>query len=345
MALYKLIVKNSKVVLKTINAVYLYLTGIKDVAGTGDVANNVVDWSIQHKTKTTAQWTADTTTILLDGQIGVENTGTTTYKFKIGNGVDLWAALGYAGGGSSSGVTSFNSRTGVVTSANGDYTTAQLTISTDKNFVTDDQLVVIGNTSGTNTGDETSARIGAIVNGASNYATPLDADKIGIWDVANSLFKALTWANLKATLKTYFDTLYGLKSYSYTGQFLSVNPADSTSYHFNGNSSTPSTTDTQRSFLFGKAGIIDRVFLGYQQNVNGSGESNTLYLRNITTATDYEVGTFASSFGAATGSGFNFESLSISVNSTDSYTWKILTPAYATNPTLWIGNLMARLLY
>lgn len=207
MALYKLIVKNSKVVLKTINAVYLYLTGIKDVAGTGDVANNVVDWSIQHKTKTTAQWTADTTTILLDGQIGVENTGTTTYKFKIGNGVDLWAALGYAGGGSSSGVTSFNSRTGVVTSANGDYTTAQLTISTDKNFVTDDQLVVIGNTSGTNTGDETSARIGAIVNGASNYATPLDADKIGIWDVANSLFKSLTWANLKVALSSIFAPL------------------------------------------------------------------------------------------------------------------------------------------
>lgn len=215
----------------------------------------------------------------------------------------------------------------------------------DDNYVTDAQLVVIGNTSNTNSGNETAATIGAIVNGATNYATPLDADKIGIWDVANSLFKSLTWANLKATLKTYFDTLYGLKSYFYTGQFLSVNPADSTSYHFNGNSSTPSTTDTQRSFLFGKAGIIDRVYLGYQQNVNGSGESNTLYLRNITTATDYEVGTFESNFGTATGSGFNFESLSISVNSTDSYTWKILTPAYSSNPTLWIGNLMARLLY
>lgn len=215
----------------------------------------------------------------------------------------------------------------------------------DDNYVTDAQLIVIQNTSGTNTGDETAARIGTIVNGATNYATPLDADKIGIWDVANSLFKALTWANLKATLKTYFDTLYGLKSYFYTGQFLSITPADSTSYHFNGNSSTPSTIDTQRSFLFGKAGIIDRVFLGYQQNVNGSGESNTLYLRNITTATDYEVGTFESNFGTATGSGFNFESLSISVNSTDSYTWKILTPAYAANPTLWIGNLTARLLY
>ena len=74
----------------------------------------------------------------------------------------------------------------------------------DDNYVTDAQLVVIGNTSGTNTGDETAARIGTIVNGATNYVTPLDADKIGIWDVANSLFKAVTWANLKATLVSTF---------------------------------------------------------------------------------------------------------------------------------------------
>jgi hypothetical protein len=87
-------------------------------------------------------------------------------------------------------------------------TTANITDSTNKRFVNDANLTVIGNTSGTNTGNETAASIGAIVNGATNYTTPQDADKIGIWDVANALFKALTWANLKATLKTYFDTLY-----------------------------------------------------------------------------------------------------------------------------------------
>ena len=87
-------------------------------------------------------------------------------------------------------------------------TTANITDSTNKRFVTDANLTVINNTSGTNTGNETAASIGAIVNGATNYTTPQDADKIGIWDVANALFKALTWVNLKGTLKTYFDTLY-----------------------------------------------------------------------------------------------------------------------------------------
>jgi|SRR3972149_3663846 len=79
---------------------------------------------------------------------------------------------------------------------------------TDKRYVTDAELAVIGNTIGTNTGDETDARIGDIVNGSANYVTPLDADKIGIWDTANALFKAVTWANIKATLKAYFDSIY-----------------------------------------------------------------------------------------------------------------------------------------
>src|SRR3990167_7145268 len=61
---------------------------------------------------------------------------------------------------------------------------------------------------GTNTGDETAARIGTIVNAATDLPTPLDADKVGIWDSLNSLYKAVTWANIKVTLKAYFDTVY-----------------------------------------------------------------------------------------------------------------------------------------
>lgn len=80
-----------------------------------------------------------------------------------------------------------------------------------------------GTANGTNTGDETAARIGAITNGSTDYPTPLDADKIGIWNVANSLFKALTWANLKATLKTYFDTLYSSGSLYIPNVWISPN--------------------------------------------------------------------------------------------------------------------------
>jgi hypothetical protein len=44
---------------------------------------------------------------------------------------------------------------------------------------------------------------------ANDKATPVDADYLPVYDsaAANALRK-LTWANVKATLKTYFDTLY-----------------------------------------------------------------------------------------------------------------------------------------
>jgi len=47
-----------------------------------------------------------------------------------------------------------------------------------------------------------------IDNGTSK-ATPIDADKLSLWDSVATALKTLSWANVKATLKTYFDTLYG----------------------------------------------------------------------------------------------------------------------------------------
>jgi len=150
---YKLKLLNGVLKLKTFSDQVLSILGIKDLGTrTGNVTNGVVDWSIQHFTKTTAQWTADVTTILLDGQIGVEDTGTTTYKFKIGNGVDLWSALGYAGGSGGA--------WGTITGTLSNQTDLQTALNNkeplkgaDDNYVTDAQLVVISNTSGTNTGD------------------------------------------------------------------------------------------------------------------------------------------------------------------------------------------------
>jgi hypothetical protein len=59
-------------------------------------------------------------------------------------------------GGSGGAVDSVFGRTGVVTAQSGDYTTAIVADSSNKRYVTDAQLTVLGNTSGTNTGDQTS---------------------------------------------------------------------------------------------------------------------------------------------------------------------------------------------
>ena len=50
---------------------------------------------------------------------------------------------------------------------------------------------------------------GALINGATAKTTPVDADYVGLMDsAASNVLKKLSWANIKVTLKAYFDTLY-----------------------------------------------------------------------------------------------------------------------------------------
>lgn len=62
---------------------------------------------------------------------------------------------------------------------------------------------------------ETVTTEGARINGATAKTTPVDADMIGLMDsAASNVLKKLSWLNVKATLKTYFDTLYSTVSHS-----------------------------------------------------------------------------------------------------------------------------------
>ncbi|MFV0598461.1 MAG: hypothetical protein ACK5M0_01875 [Bacteroidales bacterium] len=61
----------------------------------------------------------------------------------------------------------------------------------------------------------TQSMIGALINSATAKTTPIDADMFGLMDsAANKIMKKLSWANLKNTLKTYFDTVYTKLSFS-----------------------------------------------------------------------------------------------------------------------------------
>ncbi len=56
-----------------------------------------------------------------------------------------------------------------------------------------------------------SANVAEQIEAATAKSTPVDADDFGITDsAASNVLKKLSWANVKATLKTYFDTLYAL---------------------------------------------------------------------------------------------------------------------------------------
>lgn len=104
---FKLIVQNSKIVLKTVANYILNVSGIKDLyTASSDVdSNGKIDWSLQHYSGTAASFTSNNP-ILLVGQLGIETDDlSTTPKFKIGDGVTAWNSLPYAisgGGGSQS---------------------------------------------------------------------------------------------------------------------------------------------------------------------------------------------------------------------------------------------------
>lgn len=62
----------------------------------------------------------------------------------------------------------------------------------------------------------TAAGLAAKITGATSKATPVDADELPIADSAASFgLKKLTWANLKSTAKTYFDTLYAAATHAH----------------------------------------------------------------------------------------------------------------------------------
>lgn len=67
--------------------------------------------------------------------------------------------------------------------------------------------VSVGIISATNTSLPSNS-ISAAINSATAKTTPVDADTVGLVDsAASNVLKKLSWANIKATLKTYFDSV------------------------------------------------------------------------------------------------------------------------------------------
>lgn len=66
------------------------------------------------------------------------------------------------------------------------------------------------------------ANVGAAIYGAATKATPDDTDICGYLDGVTAALKKFTWANLKAALKTYFDSLYSATGHTHGGVYQPV---------------------------------------------------------------------------------------------------------------------------
>lgn len=201
---------------------------------------------IQLRRDTVANWSS-ANPVLSAGEIGIA-TDSSPVKFKIGDGTTTWNSLSYFGNVGDMTVAvydptgvhgdAFNTDNHHDGSTNGVYTLAERTklagIATGADVTTAASVgaVIHGATTGTladayefafwntvgsvldkitwaNIKSTIGTALGAMISALTSKTTPVDADLFVISDsAASNASKKLAWSDLKATLKTYFDTVY-----------------------------------------------------------------------------------------------------------------------------------------
>ena len=209
-------------------------------------------------------------------------------------------------------------------------TTASVAASTDKNYVTDAQAVVIGNTSGTNSGNETTTTTGALINGATAKTTPISADCIGLMDsAASNILKKVSISDLKTVITDSFTVI------SFNGTW--ATPADSTTYYFPlmGGIATPLTTITSFLNTFTFAVKIVGICVQHLNAAGtvGSSENVSVGIRNNTDGTNNALINIQTTQANGVIKNFEDYSLNVDIPANKAIATYVSTPAWVTNPT------------
>lgn len=286
---------------------------------------------ILFQTNNDAWFTTNAAIVFDDGEIIYHEDG----RYKLADGVTALSALTFRGAGGSAtwgGITgTLSNQTDLQTALNN----KEPLKGSDDNYVTDAQLVVIGNTSGTNTGDNAA-------NTTSNaYADGKVADSItnGVTTIApsqNAVFDALA---LKADSSSVNSKIIGVGYFDMT----SFNPLDATTYYSN-----PINNLTWTSVLNIRYGSCDvnsnnhrHKIIFWDNGVLGSAQTSTITLHNQTQGTS-EVLSTAILLDSATNT-YSFTS-TLDFNAGDLYYFTLETGAFTTNPTTIFTQIISQFL-
>ena len=135
------------------------------------------------------------------------------------------------------------------------------------------------------------------MSGYTSKATPVDADLIPLSDSASSFgIKKLSWANLKTTLKTYFDTLYKVVS---TETVAGIIELATTAEAQAGISDTTAITPLKLRNAFNATGTAPIYACRAWVNFNGTGTVAIRASGNVSSITDVNVGLYNINFATA----------------------------------------------
>lgn len=200
-------------------------------------------------------------------------------------------------------------------------TTQNIPDSTNKRYVTDSQLTVIGNTIGTNTGDQD--------------LSGLMVKSQNLNDVAD---KPTARTNLDVYSKSEADNNFVTTDTAIlTCAHLAMNMADNLSFFFGVMNALPlNTTDARRRAWSPLTGNVIAIHVITSATVASSSQNCTLKLNNKTTGVSTTVGNIRYDNVAYS---FSFTGLTIAINQNDNFEFEIQTPTLTTNPTACITTV------
>lgn len=222
-------------------------------------------------------------------------------------------------------------------------TTANQTSSTDKNYVTDAQLTVIGNTLGTNTGDNavnsnysSDYRAANFVAGTNYLAPNGDGSSLtGLTKTQVGLSNADNTSDASKPVSTAQATAIAARGYALNVQALTGSPTDAQTVYFGQLPKAPTSTANISKIYIRKSGTIKIAQIYAYAGTAGTGEAWSLYIR-LNNTTDNLIATVSAATSERI---FTNSSLSIAVVAGDYIEIKSVNPTWATNPlTLIYGG-------